>query len=248
MLRDVFTSKWVIGGFGFLIVFGIGCYFWYQHELAPYRQDTAETTKVARKLEATQKVDINSKVEQAAGKPAESTTPTIEKPLPQKIGTVAEHTETETQQQSETPVNTADVSEDVSKSPFGFGPYPKVPEDYPYRINWDNRDTPSAELLSRVLIKLWTEGEKDFRGGSTYKGLILPHYNDAVYVNWHEYKKSDGTIVRRATTKISGPRVNYGGIDFLNPPPHIRVLDLATSGIDPYQYLDLPYRKEKNDE
>ena len=137
---------------------------------------------------------------------------------------------------------------EVRMSPHGFGPYPKVPDDYPGYIEWErNPDNPSRthELMSRVFVKLWTEGERNFRGGSTYKGRILPHYNDVVYVSWVEYKKSDGSIVRRAGGQISGPRVNYSGIDFLNPPPHIRILDLETSGINPYQYLDLPYKKKE---
>ena len=163
---------------------------------------------------------------------------------------MTEDTESETQAQAETesPVETA-AAKDVPVSPYGFGPYPEIPEDYPSKnlIDWST-DGPSLELIWRVLIKLWTEGERNFRGGSTYKGKILPHYNDVVYVRWSEYRKSDGTIVRRAAGKRSGPQVNYSGIDFFNPPAHIRVLDIETSGIDPYEYLDLFQEKEQNNE
>ncbi len=72
MLREYFTNRWVIGGFCFLIVFGIACYFWYQHELAPYEQSEAETAELIRQAERTQ-------AEPTAGAPLESTTPTAEK-------------------------------------------------------------------------------------------------------------------------------------------------------------------------
>ncbi len=137
-------------------------------------------------------------------------------------------------------------TDEVRISPFGFGPYPEVPEDMPGRhlyISWEDR-TPSSELLSRVLIKLWTSGEKNFRGGSTHEGKIYPHYNDVVYVSRRPIiGKISGTIIGYVTHTKSGPHVNFTEDDLLDPPPHLRVLDLETSGINPYQYLDLPYKK-----
>ena len=41
MVRDIFTNKWILGGCGFLIVFGIACYFWSQHELNLYKQEAS---------------------------------------------------------------------------------------------------------------------------------------------------------------------------------------------------------------
>ncbi len=75
MLREYFTNRWVIGGFLFLIVFGIACYFWYQHELAPYKQPEVESAELLRQSERAQKAEIGSETEQAADIPMESVTP-----------------------------------------------------------------------------------------------------------------------------------------------------------------------------
>jgi len=41
MYRDFLTDKWVLGGVGFLIAVAVGCYFWYQHDIAPDRKAAA---------------------------------------------------------------------------------------------------------------------------------------------------------------------------------------------------------------
>ena len=245
MLRDVFTNKWILGGIIFVIVITVGCILWYQHELAPYRQMAAETEKMRQKLERPKKAsDTRSKTVQTADQtPAESTTQSAEK---ERIKTILMKKDIESSQtdktepsKTETPAQNTETA-DVPVSPFGFGPYPEVPEDYPSKVDWTYRDSAQAELLTRVLIKLWTEGEKNFRGGGTHNGKVLPWYHNTIYVKFRKSKNADGEIVRRAGTKMSGPRVDWSQVnDWLNPPPHIRILDLDTSGIDPFQYLDL---------
>ncbi len=49
MFREVFFNKWILGGYALAILFGIGCYFWYQHQLAPYKRNAAESAEAARK-------------------------------------------------------------------------------------------------------------------------------------------------------------------------------------------------------
>ena len=149
---------------------------------------------------------------------------------------------------TQTSVQNAETA-DVPVSPYGFGPYPEIPEDYPTRhlVKWPRRNA-QAELLSRVLIKLWTEGEKNFYGGSTGNGKIYPHYNDAVYVRFAEYQRPHtGEIVRYPSLVKSGPHVNFTNADILNPPPHLRILDYDSSGIEPYQYLNLPLPYQKGE-
>lgn len=153
----------------------------------------------------------------------------------------------------EVPLDVLEVApmQDVRVSPYGFGPYPEVPPDFPSLLSWNDPEgqanlpdhaLKNIELLERVLIKLWTNGDKGFRGGSTYNGRVYPHYDNTVYVRYTETEMPDGTIRRYPTYMKSGPQVDYNAHDFLsgNPPDHLRILELDSTGIDPYQFLDLP--------
>ena len=42
MLRDIFTNKWILGGFALLIIIAAGCYVFYQVSTAPYKIEAAE--------------------------------------------------------------------------------------------------------------------------------------------------------------------------------------------------------------
>ena len=72
MTRDIITNKWFIGAIALLIIFAGACYLWYQHDTAPYRQEAAESAKLLRQQEATQKADNKSEVEQADTAQSES--------------------------------------------------------------------------------------------------------------------------------------------------------------------------------
>ena len=243
MIKSIYT-RWILGGIVLLIIIAGACYLWYQHDTAPYKQAASDAQKLLQQSEI-EKSEKSKVAEQAADAPAESSTPTAEKPKNENPAEVENNTEAETQQQSETPAATAEVV-DVPVSPYGFGPYPKIPDDYPGKehIDWST-DTRSIELLRRVLIKLWNEGERNFRGGSTHNGKVYPHYHDTVYVKFSPVRNKDGKIIGQSTHIKSGTQVQFTRADLLNPPPGLRVLDLESSGIDPYQYLNLPLRKGK---
>jgi len=244
MVGEFLTNRWKLGVVGFLILFAGVCYLWYQHDTAPYRQEAAETAVLVHQSE-TEKLKTTDAADKAAPQSFADSTMSTEKPITQT--TTNEVVETENRKY---PVKTDGKPQveqnDVSVSPFGFGPYPKVPEDYPSKVSW-NRHYPDAtdevrrelELISRVLVKLWTDGDKNFRGGSTYKGKVYPHYNDTVYVKY-KYGMIDGRWTKYGIRAKSGPQVSYNMSDLDNPPPHLRILDLDSSGFDPYQFLDLP--------
>lgn len=243
MLRDIFTNKWILGMIALLIIIVGGCLLWYEHTTSPYETEAAKTAEYTRQMEKNRqaKTESSTDTETAALQShADSKTQSEDRqrtnvnPVTDKIA--PPHAQNET----ESPSETAETAE-LKVSPHGFGPYPEVPEDLPYRhlyTNWGDLG-PQSELLNRVLIKLWASGEKNFIGGSTYKGKVYPHYNDAVYVKWGETVKN-GKKVRTTAIRISGPHVPFNGKDLLNPPPGLRVLDLESSGIYPYEYLDLP--------
>ncbi|MDE0089626.1 MAG: hypothetical protein OXU23_28175 [Candidatus Poribacteria bacterium] len=246
MYRDIFTNKWVLGGVGFLIVLSVACVLWYQHDIAPHRKAAADAEKLLRQLEITKMIsDANGVTELAAKALAESTTPTAEKTIKPTTDITSPVSPPVTKDTAPTQAQNGEAPAAIAEarvSPYGFGTYPEVPEDYPSKhlVKWPAQ-SPGAELLYRVLIKLWSSGEKNFRGGSTYNGKIYPHYHDTVYVRFAEYRGADGKMVRYAARTKSGPGVSskYTQADLLNPPPHLRVLDLDSSGIDPHQYLNL---------
>ncbi len=246
MLRDIFTNKWILAAVSFLMLLSVACVFWYQHDIAPAKQEAAETAKLVREWETASNTD--SETEQVADLTAADSTPqAAEKPVTQTKTEALKDVvmETHTQENVQTPDENAKAT-DEQVSPYGFGPYPKVPDDYPTKhlVKWP-ASSRGSELLSRVLIKLWTEGERDFYGGSTNNGRVYPHYNNTVYTRFGEYRQSNGEIVRYAQGGIAGPHVDFGSYDLLNPPSHLRVLDIETSGIDPYQFLNLPNQKGK---
>lgn len=137
-------------------------------------------------------------------------------------------------------------TEAMRVSPFGFGPYPEVPEGCPIPHNIWNVSDAQMELLFRVAIQKWNEGER-FNGCSAGEGKVYLHYPNTVYIQYGEPEVNDaGTITRPITHVISA---NIG----LSPqqmrageiPAGIRVLEYGKDGIDPYEYLDLPYQPEK---
>ena len=247
MIRDIITNKWFIGAIALLIIIAGACYLWYQHDTAPYRQEAVESAKLLRQREATQKAE-NNEVEQAAEKAsAESNTPTAEKSVTEAPDRGAEGPEVAVQSQStEKPSENAETAE-VPISPHGFGPFPKVPADYPYGITWRDMEyyerLPSYkerrfELMERVLVKLWSEGIRNFEGASIENDKVYPHFFNTYYIIVEEREAPDGTL-EPFITRIKGGSPSPADIDLLNPPPHIQVLDFETTGIDPYQYLNL---------
>ena len=136
-------------------------------------------------------------------------------------------------------------AEDAPVSPFGFGPYPEVPADYPIPPTWEregyNTFSPDTqrelELLDRVLIELWQQGERGFLGGSTDNGKVYPHYKNTAYVRYERTESGRRYIARYKgdpAIRISPEQLRTGDL-----PSHIRVLDMDSEGIDPYQFLNL---------
>ena len=185
MYRDFITNKWVLGAIAFLIVFGIACIIWYHYDTVHYKQDAAKDEELLSQRETAQKTNFDDKIDNDTNKTLESSMPSTEKPKSETTNGISEENMT----LNKTLSNTTKISqkmesvEDMYVSPYGFGPYPEVPEDYPSKqlIKWSSPSpSPRAELLSRVLIKLWTEGEKNFRGGCTNKGKIYPYFYNTV--------------------------------------------------------------------
>lgn len=147
--------------------------------------------------------------------------------------------------------------EDVPVSPYGFGPYPEVPSDFPGTPMWEKdldalgfseTEKKNSELLSRVLIKLWVEqGIGSYLGGSVSNdtGLVYPHFENTIYVKRIVERNPDGTE-HGVFARIKSPgnmfitaeeteRFRLTG----ETPPGVQVLQIDTDGIDPYEFLNL---------
>ena len=253
MLRDLFTNKWVLGGIGFLIVFAFVCYLWYQHDIADDKKAVAEAEKLLRQSQIYKKVaDTDSETEQAAGVVVENNPLTTEKPITEDILEMSPTDEIVLDQNKPRKTIIIDGREIVipevpKTSPFGFGAFPKVPKDYRGGVVWlqtnyyelPPHEQKDFELLDRVLIKLWSEGEKNFKGGKydKYNGKVYPNYFNKIYITVEERRSADGSLEPIITHQFG---VAAKDIDIFNPSTHIEVLDYDSSGIAPYEYLNLP--------
>ena len=141
---------------------------------------------------------------------------------------------------------------DVPVSPFGFGPYPEVPADYfgdPIWVQDPNilTDFPdhalkNIELIHRVLIKLWQQGDRAIVGGSTAYGKIYPHYDNVFYVRWEETPLSDGSVDRYISDILGADHeFTFDDIETGNIPPNFEIVDFDDAGYDPYEFLNLEH-------
>ena len=144
-------------------------------------------------------------------------------------------------------------TEDVLVSPFGFGPYPELPLDYPWTPPWiveikpdtvSSADHLSHELMHRVLIELWTQGDKNIIGGSVDKQtlMVYPTYPKTAYVTYGYVDLPDGTVHRYIKSMAGGddlphlsPEMAFRG----EVPSGVNVINKEGAGINPYSFLQL---------
>lgn len=136
MLRDIWTNKWFIGGFGFLIVFAVLCYFWFQHDIASFQQQ----------LSATGDIVLQGDISQKAQKTVQTDVPLIEslesvENRSESVRDTSVPTEETTEKTDTFEINT-NLTADAPISPFRFGPYPEVPADFGLMTKADRDRTP----------------------------------------------------------------------------------------------------------
>ncbi len=250
MYRDIFTSKWILGSLALLIIIAGACYVGYKRERAADRKALVETSKLVREWHESRKVrTLDSTAEIPI--PAQSNTQNAGITVNESVAEVKNNTEVETQQQSETAAANAEA-EDVPTSPFGSGPYPDVPDDlrsierfkpiWEYE-DWTNKhqDPKGAELLDRVWIKAWENGEREILGASfnPENNRVYLNYPNTIYVWYDEYEADDGTPGRYFTLIKGAGDVKLTKEQKLRgeAPPGVQVIDGETGGIDPYEYL-----------
>lgn len=255
MLRDFITYKWVMGAIAFLIVLSVACIWWYRYDTAPYKREAAETEQLLRQSEI-EKSDIGSattdSLHEAGRKLAEGRNVTVynlDEPPPKKTRT-NKNLQTES---VETVKQDKITQSDVQISPHGFGPYPEIPADFPYPVEWTfPNSNANHELMARVAIKLWKQGIKTY-GVTMEDGKVYPNYIDTVYVRWRETTDDDGNPIQyigelggyppACLRIVDNNIVRNGERDIMTEadiPSDVTVKLYDESGIDPYTFLDLP--------
>ncbi len=257
MTRDIITNKWFIGAIALLIIIAGACYLWYRYDTAPYRQEAAESAKLLRQREATQKAETENAEKQAADvTPAESTTPTAEKSINGSTAEVENNTEAD-KQQSDTPAETQ-AAADVHTSLYGLGAYPEIPKGF-YSQDPEvvfGGGSIEFELMARVRIELFKRGIITTSVTmSDQTGLVYPIVEGEVYVSWG-YGNFPGIGEQRYAVEISGSRktmsrirnnvrnresplpVEIRQITELDIPQDV-VVKTVQEGIEPYKFLSL---------
>ena len=249
---DVIRQPLVIGAFVLSILIVVGAYFgshWYYSDVEPIA--VPENSTLALRLpEPVSEVNLEGLLVESEPMSTESkaTVPAVESESVDDF--LAELSD------EEKALLTAEMVEEPQRvSPFGFGPYPEVPSDYPDAPIWiEDPDYPegdaefgsdfmrSMELINRVLIKLWTQGHRATSGEIGDDDMVLPFYPNTVYVKWAYTEEPDGTITRYASEIASGPDVPISVHDAISEGTvlfGIKELDPDNNRIDPFTFLNL---------
>lgn len=264
MLRDIFSSfssRVILIGIIFfgMVVGGTQLYYW--HVRRTGEAELERTRQMVRTLEETEK----KRPATNADVPIDTyTSDTSETPI------VFNDTQPMTEEWETLPSNEAESDElldaflvdeilstegtnEVPVSPFGFGAYPEVPHGFPEHLMpiWTWSDEKRArlaskeidfELMHRVLIKLWNQGDQSFIAVTRrdHNGKVYPIYQNVMYVeNWIE--RRNGTV-RLPASFFGQSDEDINIVDVMRYeriPTGITFIDAHTEGYDPYQFLGL---------
>ena len=250
-LLDLIRQPLIIGACVLSILIVVGAYFgsyWYYGDVGPIDIPAHSTlTPTPPKVRTTPEVNLEGLRAESEPTPSESkaTVPPVESKSVDDL--LAELSEEEV-----TLLTAQMVEETQPVSPFGFGPYPEVPSDYPETVIWEedieanisqygSEAMKAAELMDRVLIKLWSQG-RHATSASMEEGLVSPSFLNTVFVRWEYIEELDGTTSRYAAAISGGVGVSDSDYDDLGNgiiPPGITVLDYNSDAIDPYTFLNL---------
>ena len=251
---DVLRQPLVIGALVLSVFIVVGVYFgshWYYGDVEPVEiPEVSAPTPALPENPASSEVDLSGLQGESLPTQPESTA-TVSSADGESVDDFLAELSDE-----EKALLTAEVVEETQPvSPFGFGPYPEVPSDFPRDPVWvADPDYPEGdehlgsdfmreiELINRVLIKLWNQGHRA-TSASMSDGLVYPGYPDTVYVTWKYIEEPDGTMTRYASGISSGPEVPLSVHDSIREegavPFGIKELSHEDDGIDPYTFLNL---------
>ncbi len=245
---DVIRHPLVIGALILSILIVVGVYFgshWYYGDVEPVGilEVSAPTPPLPRNLSSSE-VDLSGLQGESLLTQPESTG-TVSSAEGESVDDFLAELSDE-----EKALLAAEVVEETQRvSPFGFGPYPELPPDWPRQNIWEELETAyhngdgniEHELINRVLVKLWKQGEKVDSGVMEDK-KVFPLYSDTIYVRWEEDEDEDGTSFRYLGEILCLPELGHYEEDIENGivPSGIKVVEQDDAGLVPYSFLDLP--------
>jgi len=224
----------------------VSCYFWYQWETQPYREEYENTQQFLREWTTPQ--DIKIPVQAAGDIDRQGVASVEQRSFP------AEHATKQTDTTA-IPVNSRKISvsqpqttADVAVSPYGLGAYPKIPSSWPEDVKFFPAQTIEHELMLRVEIALTNQGI-DVMGSSMENGRVYPNVAGKVYVRW-----TDDPRFGRYISEVGGHPETAMRFEMLlesfeeqsdrnfrvsDAPSNIEVVNYDDSGIEPYSFLGL---------
>ena len=246
MYRDFFTSKWILGGAGFLIILFVACLLWYQHDTTADRQAAAKAEKQLLQSKIAHKTTANNMTKEVTKFPAESTARPAVKPITKTTDKVDGTNSLSTEGLPSVTQHAQEQKKIAAVSPHGFGPYPELPSDYPAQDLWNYPDFMSSdtELMHRVAVKLWKQGTRSI-GGMMADGLVYPTIPGTVYIEWEHRVLSNGTEEKVVSgirgdpftgQFLRGMERQKGRLVESDIPSDIMI---GNGGIDPYEFLNL---------
>ena len=258
MLRELLSSRLILTGLVILVVVVGACWYYSWHVQRTNDMELAKTESMIHSLKNDDETrDAQDNVDTV---PVDSEQ--AKKPLGTDDMTVA------SVDNASEMLDTADASlpegapaADVPVSPFGFGPYPEIPEDMYGTVSWHwteefkakLEDTISyslglrgltfsdhlriSELQARVAIKLINEGVA-FSGMTSLDstGLFYPDEPNVIYVEWQEVTDPNGEIRRYMSSSLGSAIQELSIAERMGYEPIPDFIEVRSydEGIDPY--------------
>lgn len=245
MLRDIFSNKGVLIGIFFCILMVAGSLFYSWHVERGIREDAARIRRFLQRIETNKatRMPQQTGAETGVDTPGQTAETAVE---PGDLSSTDTVVPTRLAIDTEGPVDTAaalipEETGDVPVSPYGFGPYPELPEE------WAGAFPPNSvkhELMVRVAVKLREQGV-NVEGTSMEEGRVYPHIRGIYYVKWAETDEGVRYIANGTGHPYDGNRLHAIRVEKEEPlteadiPADIKLVSYEEGGIDPYEFLGL---------
>lgn len=261
-MKRLFANLWGILGvsilmfIGFFCLVGVLCITWYNHSLKESKKDAQEVKELLRQSKEDKDITKSIQHDSSVSHSAKNNVINRENNKinqNEDVKNAEIHTDNHNENITVIPEKSKH-DQKIIESPFGFGRYPSIPPGFPLGVSWQSPNhfftVPEeikyqGELVDRVLIKLFNEGDREFIAGKWHKGKVYPVYPNTFYVEINE-KQIEGIDITAQTIRIIGP----GGTRDIQKRlekalaigktiPGIKVLAINKYGIDPYDYLQI---------